>query len=116
MTNEYVKSAAAAVALALLNLIAIMGFNIPGPQAAEFSSAFVIIASFFAPRIKYLGHKYAGAIGALVGLALLGLNLLVLRGWNPGETLKASISTLIVAVGALFVPSLTRAPAAAPTP
>lgn len=108
MTNAILKSAVAAIVLAAVNLATILGWHVPDPVVQGATTFLVLVASYFAPRIRYLGHAYAGAIGALVGGALVFLNVVVVSWWKPGQNVVAAISTVIVAIGALFVPSLSR--------
>jgi hypothetical protein len=110
MTNEQIKSGVAAVVLAAFDLLAVVGFHLGSEVQAVVTTFIVLAATYFAPRIRYLAHAYAGAVGSVVGLALGGLNLLVTSTWHPSEALTGALSALIVAVGALAVPSLVRSP------
>ena len=110
MTNEQLKSAIAAVVLAGFNLWAAL-VHPAGPKMVGLVSALIVLAAgYFAPRITYLSHAYAGSIGAVVGGAVTVLNLIVAYGFDTSKGVFAAISTLLVAFNALLNPSLVRGP------
>jgi len=109
-SNAQIKAAIAAVVLAGFDLLATLGFNASEAVKAQVTTGLVLVACYFAPRISYLGHKYAGAIGAALGGLLAGLNLLTVSVWEPAKGVVATLSALFVAIGAMFVPSLERSP------
>lgn len=108
MTNDQIKSAVAAIVLAGVNLLAVLGYKPSAAIVTEITTGLILVASYFAPRISYLQHQFAGAIGAGVGGALAAINLAVISLGDASRGVIAAVSTVLVAVGALFVPSLSR--------
>jgi hypothetical protein len=109
-SNDRIKSVVAAIVLAGANLWFVLTHkSVPPATMAIVTVGLTIVASYFAPRIDYLSHKYAGAIGAVAGGVMAVVNG-ILSSSTPGVGVLATLSTLIVAVGSLFVPSLVRAP------
>ncbi len=110
MSNEQIKAAVAALVLGALNLFTVLGLHLSEQVTAWATTLVVLAAGYFAPRIQYLGHRYAGSIGAVAGAAAAGLNLLITNGLSLDDGVVAALTAVLAAVTALFSPSLTRAP------